>query len=58
MIFKKKNANTKTIYYVMVKTLEVPDNATDQEIDDLVCQQLTEPVDYMWSEKADFLWDD
>lgn len=48
----------KTIYYVMVKTLEVPDNATDQEIDNLVCQQLTEPVDYMWSENADFLRDD
>lgn len=44
----------KTIYYAFVQKLEVPDSATDEEIDDLICQKLTEPLDYMWSEnKAD-----
>lgn len=50
---KKFVSNTKTIYYAIVQKLEVPVDATEQEIDDIVCQQLTEPVDYMWSDEPD-----
>jgi hypothetical protein len=54
MTHKKKFVrNTKTIYYAIVQKLEVPVDATEKEIDDIVCQQLTEPADYMWSDEPD-----
>ena len=43
----------KTIYYAFVQKLEVPDNATEEEIDDLVFKQFEQPVDYVRSEKPD-----
>ena len=47
----------KTIYYAHVQKLEVPDNTTDEEIDDLVFEnimtQVKEPMDYMWSNRPD-----
>ena len=39
----------KTVYYAIVQKLEVPDNATEQDIDTLVSMRLTEPTDYIWS---------
>lgn len=51
----------KIIYYAIKQTLEVPDNATEAEIDDLIFQQLVaqveEPTDYIWSEKSDLFFD-
>jgi hypothetical protein len=41
----------KTIYYAYVQKLEVPDSATEEEIDDIVFNQFEQPVDYMWSEE-------
>ena len=49
---------TKTIYYAIQHTFEVPVDATEQEIDDLVCQMLTEPTDYIWSDKPNLFWED
>lgn len=53
MIFKKKNTKTKTVYYAFVQKLEVPENLTEKEIDELVFRHLKEPADYLWSEKPD-----
>ena len=39
----------KTVYYAVVQKFEVPDTATDQDIDTLVSMRLTEPTDYIWS---------
>ena len=41
----------KTIYYAFVQKLEVPDNATEEEIYNLVFEKIQKPVDYMWSEE-------
>ena len=54
---------TKTIYYAFVKTLEVPDNATEEEMDDIVFNQTfgengEKPADYIWSEKPNLFWED
>jgi hypothetical protein len=43
----------KTIYYAYVQKLEVPDSATEEEIDDIVSSQFKQPIDYMWSEIPD-----
>ena len=47
----------KTIYYAFVQKIEVPDDLTEEEIDDLVFKQLLDQVkvstDYMWSEEPD-----
>ena len=43
----------KTIYYAFIQKIEVPETATDEEIDDLVFEQFKQPVDYIWSEKPD-----
>lgn len=47
----------KTIYYTFVQKFEVPDDLTEEEIDDLVFEQVLdqakEPTDYMWSEEPD-----
>ena len=58
MIHKMKlKKETKTIYYAFVQKFEVPDNTTNEEIDDLVfgsvMTQAKEPTDYMWSEESD-----
>ena len=44
----------KTIYYAYVQKLEVPDNAIEEEIDDLICNHTfhengEKPADYIWS---------
>jgi hypothetical protein len=46
----------KTIYYAYVQKLEVPDNATEEEIEDLVFNKVIQensaaPTDYIWSEE-------
>ena len=53
----------KTIYYAFVKTLEVPDDVTEEELDDLVFNKTFEendekPADYVWSEKPNLFWED
>ena len=53
----------KTIYYAFVKTLEVPDNMTDEEIDGFVSNHTfsengEKPADYIWSEKPNLFWED
>ena len=48
----------KTIYYAFVQKLDVPDNATEEEIDDLVFEKIQEPVDYIWSEKPNLFYED
>ena len=52
-IFKKNNNKTKTIYYAFVQKMEVPENLTDEEIDDLIFKKITPGADYMWSDKPD-----
>ena len=46
----------KTIYYAFVQKLEVPENLTEEEIDDLVFNHIFQendekPADYIWSDK-------
>ncbi len=54
MTHKNKSTNkTKTIYYSFVQKMEVPADASEREIDDLVCKHLKEPADYMWSDEPD-----
>ena len=43
----------KTIYYAFVHELVVLDDATEEEIDNLVCEQLPAQVDFIWAEKPD-----
>ena len=50
-------------YYVFFIKLEVPDNATEKEIDDIVFNQTFQendekPADYVWSEKPNLFWGD
>jgi hypothetical protein len=52
-----KKQFTKTIYYAFVQELEVPADATEEEIDDLVFQQFEQPADYIWSEKPNLFWE-
>ena len=53
----------KKIWYAIVETMEVPDNATDEEIDDILMRLATdngtleEGKDYMWSYNDDLLYD-
>lgn len=53
----------KKIWYAIVETIEVPDNATDEEIDDIIAGiatqngTLTEGRDYMWSDKDNLLFE-
>lgn len=53
----------KKIWYAIVETIEVPDNATDEEIDDIIAGiatqngTLTEGKDYMWSDKDNLLFE-
>ena len=54
MIHKKKlKKDTKTIYFAFVQKMEVPADATEQYIDELLYKHLKEPADYMWSDKPD-----
>ena len=39
----------KTVYYAIVQKFEVPDDATEQDIETLVSVRVTEPADYIWS---------
>jgi hypothetical protein len=53
----------KTIYYAYVKTLEVPDNMTEERIDDFIFNRTfrendEQPADYIWSEKPNLFWED
>lgn len=46
----------KTVYYAFVKSLEVVDDITVKELDDLIFKRTFEengekPADYIWSEK-------
>ena len=53
----------KKIWYAIVETIEVPDEATDEEIDDILVALATkngtldEGRDYMWSYNDDLLYD-
>lgn len=53
----------KKIWYAVVETIEVPDNATDEEIDDIIANiatqngTLDEGKDYMWSDKDNLLYE-
>lgn len=52
----------KVIYYAITQKLEVPDNATDKEIEDLIIdnmlKQVGEPTDYVWSDTSNLFWED
>lgn len=53
----------KTIYYAYVQKLEVPDNTTEEEIDDIIFKRTfrendEQPTDYIWSEKPNLFWED
>ena len=45
----------KKIYYCIVEEVEVPDDMTDEEIDQLICNKLDSPKDYMQSDQDDLL---
>ncbi|MBQ5802763.1 MAG: hypothetical protein IIW25_00855, partial [Bacteroidales bacterium] len=53
----------KKIWYAIVETIEVPDNATDEEIDNIIAGiatqngTLEEGKDYMWSDKDNLLYE-
>lgn len=53
----------KKIWYAIVETIEVPDDATDQEIDDIIAGiatnngTLDEGKDYMWSDRDNLLFE-
>ena len=49
----KLKKDTKTVYYAFVQKIEVPVEASEQEIDEIVCKHLKKPADYMWSEEPD-----
>lgn len=53
----------KKIWYAVVETIEVPDNMTDEEIDNIIAGiatqngTLEEGKDYMWSDKDNLLYE-
>lgn len=53
----------KKIWYAIVETIEVPDNTTDEEIDNIIAGiatqngTLEEGKDYMWSDKDNLLYE-
>ena len=53
----------KKIWYAVVETIEVPDNRTDEEIDNIIAGiatqngTLEEGKDYMWSDKDNLLYE-
>ena len=53
----------KKVWYAIVETIEVSDDATDEEIDDIIAGiatqngTLEEGKDYMWSDKDNLLYD-
>jgi hypothetical protein len=53
----------KKVYYAIVEVMEVPDDATDKDIDDILMIKATkngaldEGKDYMWSHNDDLLYD-
>jgi hypothetical protein len=53
----------KTIYYSFIQKLEVPDNMTEKELDDLIFNHTfimngNQPADYIWSEKSNLFYED
>lgn len=54
----------KKIWYAIVETIEVPDNTTDEEIDNIIAGiatqngTLEEGKDYMWSDKDNLLYEE
>lgn len=50
----------KVIYYAIAQRLEVPDNLTEAEIENLIIEKMLEqagePTDFMWSEKPDLFY--
>ena len=48
----------KTVYYAIVQKFEVPDDATEQDIETLVNMRLTEPTDCIWSFDENLLFED
>ena len=44
----------KKIHYCIIETIEVDDDITQEEIDDLIAQK-ADGKDYMWSEKDNLL---
>ena len=53
----------KMIWYAVVENIEVPDNMTDEEIDNIIAGiatqngTLEEGKDYMWSDKDNLLYE-
>ena len=53
----------KKIWYAIVETIEVPDNTTNEEIDNIIAGiatqngTLEEGKDYMWSDKDNLLYE-
>ena len=43
----------KTIYYAFVQKIEVPENLSEEEIDNLVFEAIEPGTDYIWSEESD-----
>ena len=43
----------KTIYYAFVQKIEVPEDLSEEEIDNLVVKAIEPETDYIWSEKPD-----
>ena len=44
----------KKIYYCIVETIDVNDDITEEDIDDLIAEK-ADGKDFMWSEKNDLL---
>ena len=59
---KKVKRKTKTLYYAIVEKMEVPIDATNDLIDDILMRKVTnngtldEGKDYIWSYKDDLLY--
>jgi hypothetical protein len=51
---KIKEIKRKKVYYCIVEEIEVPDNITDKQVDDLLAKK-TDGKDYMWSYKDSLL---
>lgn len=53
----------KTAYYAFVQKIEVPENLTEEEIDDYIFNRIFQengekPADYIWSDKDNLFWED
>ena len=43
----------KTIYYAFVQKIEVPENLSEEEIDNFIFDTVGPKADYMWPEETD-----